>query len=282
MNRRGVHNSSDFGGGGGGGGVGVGSGSGGTGALPATEAASIGRVSAELNRLIADELESFGKKIQSNADGFDVKQVDAWKQNILNIADAQARFQNELEKTKALILMPHEFDALISMSFGDLGTADTKAADKSVSDYIKSKCEKFDCNTSKLKDSLNILFRVNASGNKRAAADDIEVVETEAREDDFKCMMTFQRFENPYMNPGGCKHHVEKTAILALFKGKQTVKCPQMGCSAVWNKDTCRLDEDFLFKMNRFFKKSQTQKSQRNTLSQDDDNSALSDLTMDF
>jgi hypothetical protein len=242
-------------------------------ALGGAEAASLCGAAAELNRLIADELESFGKKIQSNADGIDEAQIEVWKRNMLSLADSQAKFQHELEVSKSLLSSPEEFDDLVQRSFTDLNNADIKAAEKSVFNLIEAKCDKFDCDSSKLKDKLNVLFRVSTSGKKRAAADDIEVFEAEAREVDFKCKITMQIFREPFMNPGagGCSHHVEKEALLGIFKGKQTVKCPQMGCTSIWNKQTCCLDEDFLFKMNRFLKRSQTQKSQRSITTDDDD-----------
>ena len=85
--------------------------------------------------------------------------------------------------------------------------------------------------------------------------DEIEVLEQELTENDFKCPYTGSKFVIAMSNTN-CKHHLDDKAIVDMCKGGRTwFNCPVAACSEQWtvNPRSFKRDFDFEMKMRDFF-----------------------------
>ncbi len=173
----------------------TGGGSGGRASLDGGRGQQLGETIQEVGRTLVAEMEQLAKRTQENAEGLDAKDVSNWKEGLIGIADSYARLQFDLQQARSILNDPN-FDSTFQDVMTDDGSSDISAAHNKLNEIINSKAATFDANSNPAKDKLNVIFNIKRSG-KREASDEIEVVESEAREADFTCPYTGKVFETP-------------------------------------------------------------------------------------
>jgi hypothetical protein len=264
-------------------------------------AVSVGDVSLHIDACfmtIRDLAEQLRGKL---VDTFPAEKVTGWNKRILDLATETAR----LEREAALFadrLSRNPIVADQSSSSTRILTADSIA--KQVKDDVADQMSRFnsaDCDMyNKIQSitkvlfysSINLYARLNhftknhqGNANKKRKSDDIEVIDTGYKESDFICPYTKTKMDVPmkrYLNPffydqasdfevicsTRCPHRISRAGLESMLgPTKRSVACVQIGCTAVWTRDTSEPDKEFAHAMEKFYRR----KNARVQTSQDDD-----------
>ena len=114
-------------------------------------------------------------------------------------------------------------------------------------------------NDNKITKEIQDILKTN---KRKAADDDLEVIDEGLKENDFKCPVSLQFFTKP-MKHKHCKHRVDHDNLQSMCQVPRpqappgTCKCPVAGCSQIWRYNDAQEDDDLMIQMESFKRKQE-------------------------